>query len=120
MDYYHPKMTYKQDHLVEVQLQHKDFKATVVYAAGGNIAGAVVLQSAIDNFANGHMRGFPTENENNLRHLDLIDPEADYSGADVIFLYREDGSNVPVAISYQDEKLRNLVVSAKIIEYQEE
>lgn len=117
MDYYRPEMTYEQSHLVEVQLQYKNFKATVVFYLGGNVAGASVLRNAIENFADGEMGSFPTENELNQRHLDFTDPEASYSEAETIYLFKEDGSNI--GFHYEDEVLGDLVVSAKIIEYQE-
>lgn len=117
MDHYRPTMSLDQGHLVEVQLQYKDFKATVVFSTSGNVAGASVLQSAIDNFADGHMGSFLTENDLNQRHLDLSDPEADYSEAETIYLFRADGSNI--GFHCEDEVLGDLVVSAKIIEYQE-
>lgn len=117
MNYYRPEMTYEQGHLVEVQLQFMDFNATVVFSTSGNIAGASVLQNAIDNFADSHMGSFPTENELNQRHLDLTDPEDEYSEAETIYLFKEDGSNI--GFHCEDEVLGDLVVSAKIIEYQE-
>ncbi len=117
MESYRPSMSFNQDHLVEVTLMYKDFKATVVYATGGNVAGASVLRSAIENFEDGEMESFPTENSLNQRHLVFSIPEAKYSSAETIYLFREDGSYI--GFSYDEEILGDLVVSAKIIEYQE-
>lgn len=108
-------MSYDQEFLVEVSLMYKDFTAQVVYATGGNIAGASVLESAIDNFVDGGMDSFPTNNILNQKHLDFNDPEAEYSDADSIYLFRADGSNV--GFSHDDEVLGDLVVGAKIIAY---
>lgn len=109
-------MSIGQEYLIEVSLMYKEYKATVVYAMGGNIGGASVLKSAIDNFEDGHLDSFPTENEFNQKHLDFIDPENKYSDAETIYLYKEDGSNI--GFSFDDEILGDLVISAKITSYE--
>jgi hypothetical protein len=112
---YKPDMSYNQEHLVEINLQYKNFKASVVYSISGNIAGASVLKSAIENFEDGDLDSFPTENELNQKHLDFSDPENEFSSAETVYLFSEDGSNI--GFSHDDELLGDLVVGAQIIDY---
>lgn len=115
MKSYRPRMNFDQSHLVEVTLMYKDFKAVVVYETGGNVAGSTVLKCAIDNFEDGHLDSFPTNNVLNQKHLDFMDPDSQYSGAETIYLFKEDGSNI--GFSFDDEVLGDIVISARIIEY---